>query len=118
IPPKLKHKTVNWPTYGFDSSRTKHFPTRKVRPPFSSSDWSFQAGKLLEFSPIVVGGRLYVQDIDARVYAIDERNGKIIWKNRIGKLNASAPAYHKGRLFVVNLDPGQAVALRARDGKV
>jgi len=118
IPPKLKHRTVDWPTYGFNAARTKHFPTRKVRPPFAGSDWSFQAGKLLEFSPILVGNRLYVQDIDARVYAIDERNGKIIWKNRVGRLNASAPAYHDGRLFVVNLDPGQAVALRARDGKV
>jgi len=115
---KPKDLTVNWPTYGYDAARTKAFPTGVVRPPFAGSDWSFQAGKLLEFSPIIVDDVLYVQDIDARVYAIDAKTGKLKWKKRIGRLNASAPAYHDGRLFLVNLDPGQVVAMRARDGKV
>lgn len=117
-PQKPRDRTVDWPTYGYDDQRTRYFPTKRVRPPFAGSDWSFQAGKLLEFSPILVDDVLYVMDIDARFYAIDAKRGKVLWKNRVGTLNASAPAYAKNRLFAVNLQPGQALALRPRDGKV
>ncbi len=115
---KPKDLTVNWPTYGLNDARTRHFPSRYVKPPFRGSDWSIQFGKLLEFSPIIVDDVIYVMDIDARFYAIDSQKGKILWKNKIGTLNATSPAYSRGRLFATNLAPGQAVALRASDGKV
>src|SRR5919106_224282 len=111
-------KTVNWPVYGYDDQRTRYLPTKEVRPPFRASTWSFQAGKLLEFSPIVVRGTLYLIDKDGRFYALDARKGKVKWKRDLGTLNASSPAYSKGTVFAVTLEPGQAVAMRARDGKV
>ena len=66
-PPKPKEiiKTVNWPVYGYDDQRTRYLPTKRVRPPYDASEWSFQAGKLLEFSPIVADGTLYFVDKDA-----------------------------------------------------
>ena len=120
--PKPKQKrpkdtTFDWPTYGFNDARTRYVPSDKVKPPFDQSDWSFQAGKLLEFSPIIVGERVYFMDIDARFYALNTPEGKVAWQDRIGQLNASAPAYANHRLFGVNLEPGQAFALRPRDGK-
>lgn len=110
-------KTVNWPVYGYDDQRTRYLPTKRVRPPYRASEWSFNAGKLLEFSPIVVEGSLYFQDKDSLLYSLDAENGKVQWKNEIGDLAASSPAYSDGRLFAVTLEPGEAVALRARDGK-
>ena len=110
-------KTVDWPTYGYNSQRTRYFPTKVVNAPFGSSDWSFHTGKLLEFSPIVVDDRLYFMDIDTNFYALDAETGKKLWETKTGSLNASAPTYRDGRLFAVNLEPGQAIALRARDGK-
>jgi outer membrane protein assembly factor BamB len=116
--PKEVIKTVNWPVYGYDDQRTRYLPTRRVRPPYDASEWSFQAGKLLEFSPVVADGTLYVVDKDARVYALDAAKGKVQWRNEIGDLAASSPAYGDGRVFVVSLEPGTAVGMRARDGKV
>lgn len=110
-------KTVNWPVYGYDDQRTRYLPTKRVRPPYRASEWSFNAGKLLEFSPIVAEGSLYFQDKDSLFYSLDAANGKVEWKNEIGDLAASSPAYSDGRLFAVTLEPGEAVALRARDGK-
>ena len=110
--------TFDWPTYGFNDQRTRYVPSDVVKPPFDPSAWSFQAGKLLEFSPIIVGDRIYFMDIDARFYALNTKRGKVAWQDRIGELNASAPAYSNHRLFGVNLEPGQAFALRPRDGKV
>jgi outer membrane protein assembly factor BamB len=117
-PKKPEDKTVDWPTYGYNDARTRFFPTNVVRPPFDSSDWSFQAGKLLEFSPIIVDDVLYFQDIEAKVYAMDAEKGKVLWDERVGTRAASAPAYADDRVFITNLEPGQAVALRPRDGKV
>jgi outer membrane protein assembly factor BamB len=111
-------KTVNWPVYGYDDQRTRYLPTERVRPPYDGSEWSYQAGKLLEFSPVVADGTLYFIDKDARVYALDAAKGKVEWRNEIGDLAASSPAYADGRLFVVSLEPGTALGMRARDGKV
>lgn len=113
-----KPKTENWPQYGYDDSRTRYMRTPRVNPPFGASRWSFQAGKLLEFSPIIVNDVIYFMDKDALFYAMNANNGKVKWKRDMGSLNASAPAFRNGRLFGVNLEPGQAFALRPRDGKV
>ena len=51
-------------------------PTDVVQPPFAGSDWSYQAGKLLEFSPIIVEDGLYFLDIDANFYALDTKTGQ------------------------------------------
>ena len=117
-PPKEIVKTVNWPVYGYDDQRTRYLPTKRVRPPYDASIWSFNAGKLLEFSPVVADGTLYFQDKDALTYALDAETGKVEWRNEIGDLAASSPAYADDRVFAVTLEPGAAVAMRARDGKV
>lgn len=111
-------KTVNWPVYGYDDARTRYLPSKRVKPPFKSSDWSFQAGVLLEFSPIVVGDRLYFQDKNAVFYSLDAKNGKVDWKHKIGGLAASSPAYQDGRLFAVTLEPGDIQAINPKNGKI
>lgn len=114
-----KPETLNWPMYGYDPARVQYLPVKGLDPPFHSSLWSFQAGKLLEFQPIVVHGVIYFMDKDATFYALNADKGHILWKRDIGSLNASSPAYADGRLFAVNLEPQQAVALDAKKkGKV
>ncbi len=108
-------KTVDWPLYGHDLARTRYLPGKDLNPPFRSSLWSFQAGKLLEFQPIVVKDRIYFMDKDGTFYALSADKGRVEWKRKIGSLNASAPAYADGRLFAVSLEPHQAVALRPNE---
>jgi outer membrane protein assembly factor BamB len=117
-------ETVNWPWYGYDTQRTRYLATKVVRPPFDASVWSFQAGKLLEFSPIVAKGTLYFQDKDALLYALSADRGRVEWKKQIGALGAASPAYSHGVVFAVTLErapgvqAGEALALRAKDGKL
>ena len=115
--PAEEVKTVNWPVYGYDDQRTRYLPTKVVRPPFGGSEWSFNAGKLLEFSPVVADDVLYFLDKDALFYALDAEKGKVLWKNEVGNLAASSPAYSDGIVYAVTLDPGSVIALRAKDGK-
>jgi outer membrane protein assembly factor BamB len=111
---KPEAKTVDWPLYGRDLQRTRYLPSKHLDPPFRSSLWSFQAGKLLEFQPIAIRKRVYFMDKDGMFYALSTDTGKVEWKRKIGSLNASSPAYSDGRLFAVNLEPQQAVALEPR----
>jgi outer membrane protein assembly factor BamB len=108
-------KTVDWPLYGRDLERTRYLPSKGLNPPFRSSLWSFQAGKLLEFQPIVIKDRIYFMDKDGTFFALSADKGRVQWKRKIGSLNASAPAYADGRLFAVSLEPNQAVALRPKE---
>ena len=120
--PKEKPKpkpaqTVNWPVYGLNPQRTRYLPADNIKKPFREL-WRRESKQLLEFSPIVVGDRLYYIDKSADFYAVNAKDGKTIWRTDLGSLNASAPAYSKGRLFGVSLDPGQVFALDPKKGKV
>jgi outer membrane protein assembly factor BamB len=114
-----------WPTYGYTFDRRRFLQTKpSVRPPFKRA-WSWSAGVLLEFSPIIVGDRLYVMDNAGVVTALNRKTGKRVWRRDMGYLAASSPAYGNGKVFVTVLERdrgggsgGRVAALRARDGKI
>lgn len=116
--PKVqKRKRVSWPLYGYDRARTRYLPAKGLKPPFQKK-WRYTDGPLLEFPPVIAAGRLFFVDNSGYAIALDADSGKQLWKRRIGRLNASSPAYSKGRLYIVNLVPGHVVKLNARNGKV
>ncbi len=116
--PKVqKRKRVGWPFYGYDRARTRYLPVKGIKPPFRKR-WRYTDGPLLEFPPVVAGGRLYFVDNNGNAIALDADTGKEVWRRRIGRLNASSPAYSKQRLYIVNLVPGHVVKLNARNGKI
>ncbi len=120
--PKVEKKKsvekVNWPVYGLDDARTRYLPTRRVNPPYDASEWSFNAGTLLEFSPVLFENRLFIVDKNARTIALQADTGKVVWKRDVGGLSAASPAYADGRLFVTTLEPGDLQALHPKDGRV
>jgi outer membrane protein assembly factor BamB len=110
-----------WPFYGFRADRRRVLVAR-LRPPFHRR-WKVDAHVLLEFSPVIGQGKVFLFDDNARLRAIDKERGKVRWKRRLGVLAASAPGYADGRLYVTVLErsrggAGRVVALRARDGKI
>lgn len=117
IPKRSEIKTIDWPTYQLNPERTGYLPGKYLDPPFTSSKWSLVVGNLIEHAPIVVKDRLYILDIKGIFYAIDKKTGKIDYQKDIGQLSAAAPGYSDGIVYLINLDPDQIVALRAKDGK-
>lgn len=115
--PGKGNQRVDWPIYGLNRARTRYLPAKGLGPPFRTL-WHFDAGQLLEFSPIVVDSTIYVINNDADVFALNSGTGKVKWKRDIGKLSASSPAYAHDRLYLTTLEPGQAVALDPKTGKV
>ncbi len=106
-----------WPTYGLDPARTRYLPTKDVKPPYKVA-WTYDAGHLMEYSPIVVDGVVYGIDNNGEAFAVRAATGKQLWRRGVATLNASAPTYSNGRLFLSNLEPGQVQALKAANGKV
>jgi outer membrane protein assembly factor BamB len=115
--PKPKNTTVNWPLFGLNPARTRYLPAKGIKPPFRKL-WRYTERPLLEFPPIYVGGKLYAVNNSGYVFALDADTGKRLWERRIGRLNASSPAYYKHRLYIVNLVPGHIVKLNAKTGKI
>jgi outer membrane protein assembly factor BamB len=111
-----KSQTTNWPTFRYDRQRTGYLPAKGIKPPFKRL-WKYGGKPLLEFPPIVVKGVLYFVDNDGHAFALRSDDGRQLWQRRIGRLNASSPTYSDGRLFIVNLEPGQVVSLNAKNGR-
>jgi len=109
--------STDWPTYGLDQARSRYLPTDRVKPPYKLA-WSYDARHLMEYSPIVVGDSLYGIDNNGEAFALNTKNGKPRWRRDVATLNASAPTYSDGRLYISNLEPGQVQALNASNGKV
>ena len=116
-PQKQEARKFSWPLYGYDRARSRYLPAKGVRPPFKKI-WRYTDGPLLEFPPIIAGGKLYFVDNNGHAISLDADTGKQLWKRRIGRLNASSPAYYKHRLYIVNLVPGHVLKLDARTGRV
>jgi outer membrane protein assembly factor BamB len=108
-------KTVDWPFYGRNKERTRDLDAPNVKPPFTTK-WSFKGRRLLEYSPIAVGGAIYGINNNGWAFSIKKSSGKARWSRQIATRNASAPAYSKARLFISNLDPGQVISVSTKNG--
>jgi outer membrane protein assembly factor BamB len=112
-----------WPIYGYSPDRRKYLSAPpSMRPPFRRV-WTFRAGTLLEFSPIIVRKQLFIIGNNGVLYALNKKNGKVQWRHRIGTLAAESPAFANGRVCAAVLSrapgqPGRIACLRAKDGKL
>ena len=122
--PQETIKTVDWPLYGYDDGapatcRRSGSSRRTTRRSGASTRASCSSSRR-----VVADGILYFQDKDALLYALSADKGKVEWKKQIGALGAASPAYSHGVVFAVTLqkapgvDQGEALALRAKDGKL
>ncbi|HEY7794099.1 MAG TPA: PQQ-binding-like beta-propeller repeat protein [Gaiellaceae bacterium] len=107
---------LQWTMYGANARRTQAHPGIKVRPPFKVV-WSRGVGALVEFPAVIADGVAYVANYKGHVYALDMRNGKVVWrfKPRRGKM-ASSPAIVGDDLVVHGMD-GVVRVLDRRTGR-
>jgi outer membrane protein assembly factor BamB len=121
-PAKRGADTFTWPLYGYSQTRRHWLQAPKtLRPPFRQR-WSWSAHSLLEFTPAIAEGKLFVIKNNGALFALDKRTGKRRWAKNLGKLAASSPAYAGGRIYATILvrdgsTNGLMAALRAKDGR-
>lgn len=124
--------SADWPSYGRNYSEDRYSPLVQINKDNVSRlelawdiDLGFKRG--FEATPIVVDGIMYVTGAWSKVYAIDTRNGKLIWTydpkvpGRFGMkaccdvVNRGVALY-KGKVYVGTID-GRLVAIDAAEGK-
>jgi len=112
-----------WAGYGYSKDRRRFLPASKLlRPPFRRV-WTYPGSILMEFSPAMAEGKLFLLRNNGALHAVDKRTGKAVWKKKIGVLAASTPAYGNGRIFATVLSRGKGkagavFALDAKTGKI
>jgi outer membrane protein assembly factor BamB len=112
-------RKLQWPLYGATPARTQAQPAINVRPPFRVV-WRRNLHKLLEFPAVVWEGVAYITNYRGVLWAISMRNGRVLWRNRIGKKAASSPAVEPRRreLVVTTKEPGRIKIVDMATGKV
>jgi outer membrane protein assembly factor BamB len=86
--------------------------------------WKFAAGKPIASSATAADNKIFFSCDDGFVYALDSRNGRLIWKFAtkgdrqydVWDYYRSSPAFYKGRLYVGSGD-GSVYALNSVNGK-
>ena len=81
----------SWPEYGRDHERTRANTGLRLAPPFRTR-WRHDAGSLVEFPPVVGGGRVVFGTNAGLAIALDLRSGEVLWRRRLGGAVASSPA--------------------------
>lgn len=105
-----------WRIYGYDPGRTRYLPAGP-EPPLRRV-WTVGGSILTEFPPVLAKGKLFFVKNNGEAYSVHARDGRTRWRRRVARLNASSPAYSKGRLFIASLAPGRLTALSARNGRI
>jgi outer membrane protein assembly factor BamB len=125
--PVRQPRSVYWPLYGYDPARLRSPLAFTLRPPYRPV-WTFGAGALLEFPPVIGYGRIVMVNNAGTVFALNEHTGAVIWTYRSRRCSAASPAIDRYRVFVVlmNKPPcntsrsgidGRVLAFSARFGK-
>ena len=87
-----------WTTYGYDRARTHFAPDFQVRPPFRRL-WMLRTGYYIEFPPAVAYGRVYVAQLKGRFFAVDAKDGRVIWSKRFPLCTMASPTVGRGVVY-------------------
>ena len=110
---------ITWPMYGYNAARLRAPLGFKLRPPYRRAPvWTFRAGALLEFPPVIAYGLLYIVNNRGTVFALDEQRGKPVWKYHSHRCSAASPAVGDHLVFVALLNKPPCNASHGVDGKV
>ncbi|MHC4703907.1 MAG: outer membrane protein assembly factor BamB family protein, partial [Planctomycetota bacterium] len=105
----------DWPTFRADAERSLSVSASLSDTP--SKQWEVNVpGKLS--APVYADGRLYLSAIDSHtIYALNGRNGSVVWSYIAGGRVDTPPTIHKGLVLFGSAD-GSVYCLRASDGKL
>jgi len=69
-------------------------------------------------TPIVLDGRVYIQDLDSNVFALDATTGRLVWRTRVRQVNGGPNGLAAGDGRIYGNSSRAAFALDQATGKV
>jgi len=104
---------ADWPMFRANPARTG--VAESPVSPGLNLIWKQKLGNLVDSSPAVVGGVVYVGSSDGFVHAVSASDGQPLWKYQTGGAVTSSPAVVGGLVYVGSVDRC-IYALQAEDG--
>ena len=86
-------------------------------PPGGSVRWTYTTGDIVNSSPAVAGGTVYIGSHDHKVYALDAATGRLRWTYTTGDIVSSSPVVAGGTVYVGSWDH-KVYALDAATGRL
>jgi outer membrane protein assembly factor BamB len=108
---------ITWPTYGRGAARLRTVDGVGLRPPFRRV-WTWHGGALLEFPPVVAGGRLFLSTFDGRFYALDAGTGRAVWRWNSNRCGWASPAIAGALVIQTFIGRRCALDVPGADGEV
>jgi outer membrane protein assembly factor BamB len=108
---------ADWPQFKRDAARTGDAPEEVLAFPMQRIV-AVRFPAQIYASPVVVNGRVYIQDALGHVACIDAKSNRVVWLRKTGGINnSSSPAVADGKVFIGSTD-GHLYVLNAGDGTV
>jgi len=94
---------IDWPQYRFVSCHTGFNPYEFVLSPTTVGTlgllWKYRTGSLVDSSPAVVNGVVYIGSNDNNLYALNASTGAFLWKYQTNGSVFSSPAVANGVVY-------------------
>jgi outer membrane protein assembly factor BamB/plastocyanin len=110
IPPEVLLFSDDWPLANKDYNNTRATFTSKINSKNVSKlqvAWTFEIPGISTFgaaatNPLIVGNRVYLQDLKSNVYAFHLGTGKLIWLKvfNVDNIGPNGPAVGWGKIFI------------------
>lgn len=94
-----KYDALEGKIYRGNLARTGVFKASGA-PDLKAAKWTFKTGGPVRSSPVVVDGIVYIGSDDNHFYALDAKDGKLIWKKNLGGKIISSAAVADGKVFI------------------
>ena len=107
-------KGTDWPLPRGDAESTGR--ASHTLPEDLEVRWEFKADEAIETTPVVAGGRVIVADVMGQIYALDQADGKEIWRHDYDTGFLSSPAI-QGEMVVIGDIEGNLYAIDAKTGR-
>jgi outer membrane protein assembly factor BamB len=116
---RLFERRLQWPLFGANAARTQAHPAISLRPPFRVV-WSRGFGSLVEHPAVVWEGVAYVNSLRGYLTAVSMRDGRVLWRTRVGTRMASSPGLSPTarELVTTSMSPGYVSVVDMHTGRV
>ena len=95
---------TNWPQFGYDQAHNGTNPYENVLSKTNVSkltlEWNYITGDVIDSSPAVANGVVYIGSEDDNVYALDAKTGTSLWSYTTGNFIYSSPAVANGVVYI------------------
>lgn len=111
---------TDWVEHGFGARGQRNNPYENVISPSNAANldlaWTYTTGGIVESSPAVAGGVVYIGSNDGYLYALDATTGAKKWRKNVGGVDYSSPAVANGVVYVGSSGTNKLYALNASTG--